>query len=284
MKEATSLGMKVGGHVPFRAGSLGAARMNYRSIEHARDLLYDCSRYGPTFRAREAAYADGEAGASRPPNLERLARTVTEFDRPRCLSLLKELARVGVYYTPTHVTRQMEALAEEPTFRADPSRKYVSRKRNKSWDADLTETAALPAEERNALRAFFRHGLVITGLAHKAGLPIMAGTDANDTMIVPGFSLHRELALLVEAGLSSMDALRAATTVPALYLGRAADLGGIAPGMEADLVLLRANPLQNIANSGSVEMVVTNGRSFSRAELDDLLAKVEAAMSSPPQG
>jgi imidazolonepropionase-like amidohydrolase len=148
--------------------------------------------------------------------------------------------------------------------------------RNGRWEADLNETAALPKEEREALRRFFRHGLTITGLAHRAGVPIMAGTDANDTMIVPGYSLHRELRLLAAAGLSNMDVLRAATTVPARYLGRTADLGGIAPGKQADLVLLRSDPLADMSNSATVELVVANGRAFTRDRLDALLQAAEA--------
>jgi imidazolonepropionase-like amidohydrolase len=131
------------------------------------------------------------------------------------------------------------------------------------------------------LKAFFQHGLTITQLAHRSGIPIMAGTDANDTMIVPGFSLHRELALLARAGLSNMDVLRSATAVPAAYLGRTADLGRIAPGMEADLVLLRANPLSSISNTTTVDLVVTNGRAFHRQQLDELLEEVELLARQP---
>jgi hypothetical protein len=192
----------------LRGGLAGAARLGYRSIEHARDLLYDCSAYGPEFRRREAAVADGAPGAARPPGLERLRRTVAEFDAPRCEALLRELAATGVVYTPTHVTREMEARADEAAYRADPARRYVLPARARNWEADLDETAARPEAERGALDAFFRHGLKITGLAHRAGVPVMAGTDANDTMIVPGFSLHRELGLLAEAGLSPMEVLR----------------------------------------------------------------------------
>ncbi len=275
MDEAAALDMKVGGHVPFEAGSSGAASMGFHSIEHARDILYDCSRYGAEYRRREAAFADGSPGASRPGNLERLKRSVREFDAEACGRVLRELAASGIYYTPTHVTREMEALAEDRLYRADPARKYVLPERNGRWEDDLTQTAGLPGNERAALKAFFRHGLTITGLAHRSGVAIMAGTDANDTMIVPGYSLHRELRLLGEAGLSNMDVLRAATSVPAAYLGRAADLGGIAPGMEADLVLLRADPLKSISNTGLIDTVVANGRAFMRPQLDALLNDVE---------
>ncbi|HEX8449630.1 MAG TPA: amidohydrolase family protein, partial [Allosphingosinicella sp.] len=158
---------------------------------------------------------------------------------------------------------------------SDPNRKYVSKARNAVWDKDLEETAAVPPEERAALDRFFRHGLMITGLTHLAGVPIMAGTDASDTMIVPGFSLHRELALLERAGLSPMDALRSATSVPARYLGRARLNGGISAGKEADLVLLRADPLSDVRNIGSIEAVISDGRLFDRAALDSLLAEAE---------
>jgi imidazolonepropionase-like amidohydrolase len=282
MEEARRLRLAVGGHIPFAAGSLGAARAGYRSIEHARDLLYDCSRFGRDYREREEAFAEQVAGAKRPTNLERLTRTVPEFDPRLCEAILRALAATGTYYVPTHVTREMEARAAEPAYRQDPSRRYILADRNRRWEADLTETAASPAAERAALRDFFEHGLRLTGLAHRAGVPIMAGTDASDTMIVPGFSLHRELGLLSRAGLPNWDVLRSATTVPARYFGRA-DLGGVAVGKRADLVLLRANPLVDIRNSAAIETVIANGRAYDRAALDRLLGDAEAlAKASRP--
>jgi hypothetical protein len=275
MGEAKRLDLRVGGHIPFGVDSVGAAGLGYASIEHARDLLYDCSRYGDEFRRREAAYVEGAAGSKRPAAVERLTRTVSEFDLFLCNAVLANVAARGTYYVPTHVTREMEALAEDPTYRNLPSRRFIMPKRNARWEADLVETAGLPKEERRALANFFDHGLRVTGLAHRAGVSIMAGTDANDTMIVPGFSLHRELALLHKAGLSEMEVLRAATTVPAAYLGRSATLGGISPGREADLVLLRANPLHNISNTSAVDAVIVDGRFHSRTDLDRLITAAE---------
>ena len=279
--EARRIGVEISGHVPFRAGALGAAKMGFRSIEHARDPLYDCSRYGPEFRRAEADFADSVPGSKRPANVVRLSRTVDEFDPALCDSFLRSLAATGAYYAPTHVTREMEAKAGDAAYRADPNRKYILPERHKRWEADLKDTAALPPAELAALGNFFRHGLVVTGLAHRAGVPIMAGSDANDTMIVPGFSLHRELGLLRQAGLGPMEVLRSATTVPAMYLGRTDIYGGISPGKEADLVLLDANPLDSIGNSAGIFTVVSNGRVFGRAELDALLAEVEAMARAP---
>jgi hypothetical protein len=272
--EARKQGLGVGGHIPFGAGVLGAIELGYGTIEHARDLLYDCSRYGAEFRRAGSDYADRKPGAKKPDNVTRMKRTVEEFDPALCATMLQAMARTPAYYTPTHVTREMEARAGDAAYRQDPSRKYMMPARDKNWEADLDATAKLPDEEKQQLASFFEHGLSITGLAHKAGVRIMAGTDLNDTMIVPGFSMHRELGLLARAGLTPMDVLRAATSVPASYLKRP-DLGGIAVGKEADLILLRRNPLTDIGNVAAIESVISNGRLFDRAALDALLAEVE---------
>lgn len=275
MDEARELGLEVSGHVPFRAGVLGAAKMGYRSIEHARDPLYDCSRYGPVYRRAEADAADGLPGAKRPENLARLSRTVDQFDAALCERTLRAFASTGAYYTPTHVTREMEARAGDVSYRANPARKYILLGRQKRWEKDLKATAASPPAEMVALDRFFRLGLTVTGLAHRAGVPIMAGTDLNDTMIVPGFSLHQELQLLARAGLAPMDVLRSATVIPARYLGQSEEYGGISARKEADIVLLNSNPLASIANTADIFAVITNGRAFDRNELDALLAEVE---------
>lgn len=280
LRGARGLGLSVAGHVPFGAGSLAAAQAGYGTIEHARDLLYDCSAFGPEFRRRMSDWADGKPGSARVGNPERLGRTVAEHDAPRCAALLSGLAASGVGYVPTHVTREMEARADEPGYRSDPLRRYVMPNRNSNWQKDLDENAALPPEERLALDRFFRHGLEITRLAFAAGIPVMAGTDASDTMIVPGFSLHRELALLAEAGIPPMDVLRAATTVPARFLRRSRELGGVSPGKEADLVLLSRNPLDDVRNTAAIEAVIANGRLFDRAALNRLLDEVERQVAA----
>jgi imidazolonepropionase-like amidohydrolase len=275
VSEARSLGLQLAGHIPFKAGAAGAIQVGYRSIEHARDLLYDCSRYGSEYRRLESAFAQGLDGAERPPSLTRLRRTVDEFDPNICAAMLGDLSRSRTFYVPTHVTREMEARAGDLAYRNDGNRKYILPGPNKNWEADLAETAAKPGEEIAALNGFFRHGLRVTGLAHRAGVAIMAGTDASDTMIVPGFSLHKELSLLAEAGLSPMEVLRSATSVPASYLGRTKLNGGVSVGKEADLILLDANPLENIRNTSTIAAVLTDGRLFDRAALDALLVEVE---------
>lgn len=107
------------------------------------------------------------------------------------------------------------------------------------------------------------------------GVPMVAGTDANVPVMVPGFSLHEEFKTLSEAGMSPAQVLTSATIAPAEWAGT--KTGQIRRGYEADLVLLRGDPLQDIQQTRSIEMVVVNGRLFSRADLDAMLGAVKAA-------
>jgi imidazolonepropionase-like amidohydrolase len=110
------------------------------------------------------------------------------------------------------------------------------------------------------MRKGWEHLLALVDRFHRAGGTVLAGTDC--VAIVSGFSLHRELELLVRAGLSTMDALRAATSGPAARLDRANEFGAIAPGLSADLVLLGADPLADIRNVRRIERVAARGRVY----------------------
>ncbi len=122
--------------------------------------------------------------------------------------------------------------------------------------------AALPVEAR------------LVRILHDGGIPLLAGTDAGVPYALPGWSLHDELHLLVEAGLSPSEALRAATSEAARALDRDQELGTIRPGYLADLVLLSANPLQDIRNTRRLEGMVLNGRWLGRDSLDAVLTEV----------
>jgi imidazolonepropionase-like amidohydrolase len=128
---------------------------------------------------------------------------------------------------------------------------------------------------------YFARNLHMVGALHHAGVPFMAGTDtAPGVYIMPGFSLHDELANFVEAGFTPMEALQTATSNPAKFLGMEESMGSIDPGKSADVVLLSANPLEDIRNSKQISAVIAQGRLFDRAALDQILVKVEAAAKS----
>jgi imidazolonepropionase-like amidohydrolase len=131
----------------------------------------------------------------------------------------------------------------------------------------------LPTRQR-----FVAKELEVVKAMHDAGIQFLSGTDAAPGVyIFPGFSLHEELQRFVAAGFTPMEALQTATLNPATFLGLGNRLGTIEPGKLADLVLLDANPLDDIRNTQRITAVIVNGRYLSRADLDQLLAGVETA-------
>ena len=122
-----------------------------------------------------------------------------------------------------------------------------------------------------------RKGMALLGRCQKAGVQILAGTDDGNPFVVPGFGLHDELALLVQSGLSPMEALRAATINPATFVHKTQTLGSVETGKVADFVLLDANPLTDIHNATKIYAVVLNGRVLERKALDEIMSEIEAA-------
>src|SRR5262249_16486733 len=112
-------------------------------------------------------------------------------------------------------------------------------------------------------------------LMKKGGVKILAGTDSAAPYVFPGSSLHEELALLVKAGLTPMEALEAATRNPAEFLGRLESQGTIAVGKNADLVLFHENPLSDIRSTQKINAVILRGKLLDRAALDQLLVDAE---------
>lgn len=185
----------------------------------------------------------------------------------------------GVWFVPTHVTREEDARAGDPSFANDPRLDYTDPLSRWAFGDDLGGTlAAYPGPDgERVLKDYFGHGLKLTGAANRAGVRVLAGTDT----IIGGFKIHDELEHLVRAGLTPAEALRAATLDAAEAAGRQQEAGAIEPGKRADLVLLRANPLENIANTRSIEAVLFGGRHYDRTLLDSLLAFTRRQARTP---
>lgn len=143
-------------------------------------------------------------------------------------------------------------------------------------DPRKARTATDFAVEREAV--VYKKKLV--GAMFRAGIPMLAGTDAGNPYCFPGFSLHDELALLVESGLTPLAALKAATLNAAEFMNARDQYGSVAPGKIADLVLLDADPLQDIRNTTRIAEVFLDGREFDRATLDAMLKDAERAAAN----
>lgn len=276
MREANRVGLPVSGHLPWSVTPEEAARAGMRTIEHARWPALACGPEYEAFRAGFEAFVAGRSSEFPQAAFLRLRDTaITGFDETRCRAILRTLATSGMCLVPTHGTRQMDAFAADPEYRADPRRRYIPELRLRAWNRDLEATAAGPPELLAFYRGLYELGLRVTGIAHEEGVTILTGTDTMDTHAFPGFSLHDELKHMVRAGLSPLAALQAGTLRPAQFLGMEDRYGTLEAGKAADLVLLDADPLEDIRASARIHAVVIRGRYLDRKALDAMIGAVD---------
>lgn len=268
-QEARRLDMRLVGHLPQAVSLDEAVAVGQRSFEHARVFPQACF-------ASAAAWRRGELNGLDPVLLTE--RIVREHDPAACARSFTAMRSAGAWFVPTHVTREMDARASDPAFIDDPRLAWLDPLSRWAYRDDLGATvAAYPGERgRAALSSFFEQGLKLTGQAHRAGVPILVGTDT----VIDGFRYHDEMALLVRAGLSPAAVLKAATIDAARYARADARFGTVSLGKRADVVLLNANPLTDIGNARRIRAVLVDGRLYDRNRLDAELTFVRGQASS----
>lgn len=185
-----------------------------------------------------------------------------------------------MWQTPTLAfTRNVMTISASPQNAEENHVAYASPSLKKLW-ADNQRASNVSPERIRVFRALSDASLQVVRDMHQAGIGILAGCDG----LVPGFCLHDELILMVRGGLSPLAALQTATINPARYLGLDLSLGSVQRGKSADLVLLEANPLEDIANVRRISAVVFDGKLLTRAELDAILEKTKDSFRSSPRG
>jgi imidazolonepropionase-like amidohydrolase len=270
---ARARSLPVAGHVPAGVPMLDAATAGQRSDEHLMQAYEACSTV-ETRLLEERKDLDADALVAMRDAQE--ARALDAFDAPTCRRIGRALSRTGQVQVPTLVLPHVET-ARSPSPGDDPRWRYLRSDERVRWQRILADLAAHP--DPLARRRWDVSRGIVAAL-HRAGVPMLAGTDSPMPGIYPGYALHEELALLVEAGLSTAEVLRAATLGPARFLGVAEDTGSIAVGKRADLVLLDADPLADVRNTRRIGAVVLGGRLLDRAALDALLE--ESARAQAP--
>jgi len=257
VEAAAERDLPVAAHVPLALRARDVAP-RVGSMEHLRNVDMDCAADAAGLLAtRREILADPGPGSAadlraRLHGLQRLP-AIAAHDPATCRDVIAAMDR-----TLQVPTLRLNAFpVQPPSGQAD-------------WPAALAELPeAVAADWRAGAEAaqtsrtdttFARWSLDLTGRLHEAGVPIAAGTDTPIAYALPGYSLHDELAMLVRAGLTPLDALGAATLRPAGFFGLEAEMGRVAEGYRADLVLLTADPLADIANTRAIEAVVGRGR------------------------
>jgi imidazolonepropionase-like amidohydrolase len=283
--EANKRGIAFEGHVPESVTAAEASGAGQKSIEHLTQVALGSSREeGASIAERErleTLFRAPDATMVQKMNAGRGiiqvdAHVVETFDEATAQSLFALFIKNGTWQTPTLTL--LQAQIDEPLNASDPRLKYLSKEVRSKWDDGYYKH--YPPEPRAAIvelsKAQFAESMKIVGLMYRSGVPILAGTDTMNPHCFPGFGLHDELALLVDAGMSPLAALQAATRNAAQFMGQVDRRGSIEVGKVADLVLLDKDPLAAIHNTRAIQAVVLNGRLFRRQALDQMLLQAEA--------
>ena len=249
--ESKKQGMTFVGHVPDAIRASEASNAGQKSIEHYTGIFEGCSSI-------EDELLKGTKGPR---------RVVETYSPPKCAALIGLLARNRTWQVPTLVWERGQWLIDDLDLSLSPGAKYAAASLRDTTYRKFTESIMkeLDTDPVTYRREFVAMELQMTLAMHRAGVPFLAGTDtAAGVYVMPGFSLHQELELFVKAGLTPLEALQTATINPAKFLDRTSDFGTVEKGKLADLVLLDANPLDDIGNTQEISGVVLDGRYLSR--------------------
>lgn len=255
------------GHVPLEVSAAAASDAGQASLEHgALDItLGDCAP-DARGRARRLLGVWGRDGYG--PYIQGKLALRGERDPACAAELYARYRRNGTHVVPTIVNELKDSATVD--WAALQYADSASQAACRGTVEDFHQADARTRREHHA--AFVQD----VGALHRAGVPLLAGTDVPNPCVVAGASLHRELERLVQAGLTPYQALRSATADAARFLGAGDSLGIVAEGAAADLVLLDANPLDDIRNTRRIRLVVRAGAVLDRAALDALLSRARA--------
>jgi imidazolonepropionase-like amidohydrolase len=252
--EARTFNLPVAGHLGLTDAAT-AARLGLASLEHLSGIpeaaLEDPS---PLFAAHERSFFTGWTA---------FERAWVGLDSGSLARVAGVLAARNVVVVPTLVLHETLSRLDDPAVAADTMLAAVPEDERRRWNAaDIIERTGWTSSDFAAFRNARAVQDRFLRTFHAKGGRIAAGTDAANQMLIPGYSLHRELELLVRAGLTAAEAISAATRNGALLL-RVDSLGLVAPGKVADLVILKQDPLADIRNTLAIDRVMSRGRMLS---------------------
>lgn len=262
---AKDMGLRTSAHIPLGVTIEQAVDAGLTSIEHI-DYAYKLGA-----KDEAAIVADYNAGRITAATArERLQR---DFDPATAMRGYRKLAAKGVFVTPTLYESGVFAHLDSNDHAHDANLAYIGPGLRETWNWRVARAGMADASQVAARHASLERITAILPMLQKAGVKILAGTDAGylNSFIYPGFSLHDEMDTYVKAGLAPSQVLASATRSGPSYFGKLDRYGGIAPGKAADMVLLDRNPLKDIDATRAIDTVVMRGRVYDRAALDGML-------------
>lgn len=263
------------GHKPLLTSLDAAIEGGMKSIEHGRLFMFECFDQIEAFRQEDTPIASY--------NANKIGEIIDNQDQAYCEQQIALMAASDTYWVPTLTTLKMSAASRDQAFRDDVRlREIASIVKTLLWDQDVNRAATRGFDQtgRFVHEPYFNMASQQVGEAHAKGVSVLVGTDNIDTYVFSGSSLHDELEMLVAAGMSNADVLRAATLSAAEFSNLENEMGSIEVGKVADLVLLENNPLEDIRHTRTIVGVMYNGHFFDQSKLAALETSVVNAASS----
>ena len=266
-------GMRVMGHVPGAVGLAHVLESKQDSVEHLDGLVELAQKDGSPYKGKV--------------DFRTQAKAWKHVDDAKLAEAAKSAAANGVWSCPTLVVYQKwvpkdeaQALFERPEMR------YVPASERMFWQPGSNYLSRLPSDVIEAVQASDIDRKRAVGILHKGGARILLGTDMGNPFVIAGYAAHEELQNLVASGLSSFEALRAGTSGAAEFMRAGEEWGTVAKGRRADLLLLEANPLEDVRNAARRVGVMIRGAWCTKAELHARLEALATAngFGSPAEG
>lgn len=271
--EARKQQISFGGHVPGSMTLLECVRAGQKTTEHMMGFIETSSDSSDYYYAvMRGEIKDSLLRNNRMVRREMLRRT---FSEKKLQSLIEELKKNDSWVCPTMTVLRGIAYIKDSTLMNDPRMQYTMPMFKNMWNPanDFRFRNSPPEFFENEKKEFELNKRIIK-LLHKGGVKLLAGTDTPNPYCWPGFSVHDELQLMVESGLTPAQALQTATLNPAIFFNILKDYGSVSKDKIASLVLLKDNPLTNISNTKNIEAVILRGKFISSNELSDILSKI----------
>ena len=270
VKAAKARGLKTSAHTPYALTIEQAVTAGLNSVEHIDYLIKAGSPQEASIAADYAAkkLTYGEASD----------KFVETFDPAYAAREYRRLAALGVYVTPTLNEGRILAYLDHDDHSRDGELAYIGPGLRKTYDWRIERAAAATPAQVQARHREYELSLKVLPMLRDAGIPILAGTDAGylNSFVYFGEGLHEELERYVDAGLTPQQALVTATITGPAFLGHADRYGALAGGKAADILMLNANPLNDVKATRDIRGVVLHGKWLDRAALDRLLADARA--------
>ncbi|MES2741655.1 MAG: amidohydrolase family protein [Pseudomonadota bacterium] len=297
LKQAKAKGSYVAGHLVTAVSAQELTAAGWHAVEHlgaSTGFLLDCSSQAAALRAGMLSQPSATSivltpqfllnplafiGAAQAPLFQKIIDT---YDPEKCGALAASFVAADTWHIPTMIRLRTQHFGNDTRYQNNSNLIYVDKTRRALWQQTGATFAAQGPAVSATLESFYGFEQKAVKMLDTAGVSMLTGSDLGGGWVVPGFALHDEFHELAEAGLSPLRILQMTTLNGAKFLRREASMGSVAEGKNADLVILRGNPIADVNNLDNIATVVLKGKVFNAGDLQKMKDDVAAAYASMP--